>query len=88
MDSIERRGRVRTFLLGSAVGASAAIAAISTVRSIATGVLPPIANYANKDPACDLDFVAGKARETPVGLALVNAFGFGGHCVSVAFSRV
>jgi len=32
MDSIERRGRVRTFLLGSAVGASAAIAAITRRR--------------------------------------------------------
>jgi len=74
-------------VLGHTMGASAAIAAISTVRSIRDGVIPPIANYTTRDPACDLDFVAGAARSAPVGLALVNAFGFGGHCVSLAIGR-
>jgi 3-oxoacyl-[acyl-carrier-protein] synthase II len=74
-------------VLGHTIGASAAIASISTIRSIRDGVVPPIANYTTPDPACDLDFVRGSARETPVGLALVNAFGFGGHCVSLAFGR-
>jgi 3-oxoacyl-[acyl-carrier-protein] synthase II len=75
-------------VLGHTIGASAAIASISTVRSIVDGVVPPIANYSTPDPACDLDFVAGTARKAPVSLALVNAFGFGGHCVSLAFSRL
>ena len=75
-------------VLGHTMGASAAIAAISTVRSITDGIIPPIANYSTPDPACDLDFVAGSARELRPGVSLVNAFGFGGHCVSLAFGRV
>jgi 3-oxoacyl-[acyl-carrier-protein] synthase II len=73
-------------VLGHTIGASAAIASISTIRSITDGIVPPIANYTTRDPACDLDFVAGSARSVPVRLALVNAFGFGGHCVSLAFT--
>jgi len=75
-------------VIGHTMGASAAIAAISVVRSITDGVVPPIANLTTPDPDCDLDFVSGDPRRMPVDLSLVNAFGFGGHCVSLAFGKV
>ncbi len=74
-------------VLGHMMGASAAVAAISTALTIREGIVPPIANYSVPDPACDLDFVAGARRRVPVRGALVNAFGFGGHCVSLAMGR-
>ena len=75
-------------VLGHTVGASAAMAMIAVVRSMNEGVIPPIANYTTPDPECDLDFVAGVARPMKSRLALVNAFGFGGHCVSLAIGSV
>jgi 3-oxoacyl-(acyl-carrier-protein) synthase len=44
-------------------------------------------NYEEPDPDCDLDYVPNKARELDVKAAMVNAFGFGGHCISLVVTR-
>jgi len=74
-------------IIGHSMGASGAIATIVAVASVRDGVAPPTANYETPDPECDVDVVAGAPRSSPVDLALVNAFGFGGHCVSLAVAK-
>lgn len=74
-------------MIGHLVGASAAIGLIAAVLSIRDGVVHPTINYEEPDPECDLDYVPNRARQLAVDLALVNAFAFGGHCVSLAIER-
>lgn len=69
--------------LGHLLGASGAVETVFCVQSIQTGVIPPTMNLENPDPECDLDYVPGNARETPVRYALNNSFGFGGHNASL-----
>ncbi|GAB4450067.1 MAG: beta-ketoacyl-ACP synthase II [Anaerolineae bacterium] len=73
--------------VGHMLGAAGPVAALAAIKSIETDILPPTINYETPDPDCDLDFVPNQAREQRVNLALVNAFGFGGHNVAVLVGR-
>ena len=75
-------------MIGHTIGASAALAAIAAVLAIRDGRVPPTINLDHPDPDCDLDYVPHEPRELHVERALVNAFGFGGHCVSLAIGAV
>lgn len=70
-------------LLGAAGGIESAVTALTLFH----GVVPPTINYEEPDPDCDLDFVPNEARERRVGVALSNAFGFGGTNACLAFRR-
>jgi 3-oxoacyl-[acyl-carrier-protein] synthase II len=61
-------------LLGAAGGLEAGITALAVKHQIA----PPTVNLDSPDPACDLDYVAHKARQMTIRYALSNSFGFGG----------
>jgi 3-oxoacyl-[acyl-carrier-protein] synthase II len=61
-------------LLGAAGGLEMGILALSVKHD----VIPPTINYDEPDAECDLDYVPNAARETRVGYALSNSFGFGG----------
>ena len=74
-------------IIGHLIGASAAVGLIATVLTIDQGVIHPTINYDEPDPECDLDYVPNESRRMPVDFALVNSFGFGGHCVSLAVQR-
>ncbi len=39
------------------------------------------------DPDCDLDYVAGGARDVALNYAMTNSLGFGGHNSSLIFRR-
>jgi minimal PKS ketosynthase (KS/KS alpha) len=41
-------------------------------------VIPPTANWANRDPECDLDYTPNEARRQTVYTALSTGSGFGG----------
>jgi 3-oxoacyl-[acyl-carrier-protein] synthase II len=70
-------------MTGHAIGASGGIEAIATALAVAEGRVPPTINLENPDPACDLDYVPGPAREALVEVAMTNSYGFGGHNASL-----
>jgi 3-oxoacyl-[acyl-carrier-protein] synthase II len=72
-------------MLGHCLCAAGAIEAVSTVRTIETGIVPPTINWGERDPECDLDVVPNVAREARVRVALSNSFAFGGNSTVVAF---
>jgi 3-oxoacyl-[acyl-carrier-protein] synthase II len=64
---------------GHLLGAAGALEFVIAVGSLERGVLPPTMHLDAPDPACDLDYVAGRAR-SGVSLTAVmsNSFAFGG----------
>jgi len=51
-------------------------------------IIVPTANHETPDPACDLDFVAKRARRANVNCALVNVRGLGGSASSLVVDRI
>ncbi|HWF37074.1 MAG TPA: beta-ketoacyl-[acyl-carrier-protein] synthase family protein [Candidatus Acidoferrales bacterium] len=72
-------------LHGHALGAAGALEAIATILALKHGVLPPTANYNERDPECDLDYIPNEPRAARVEAALSNSFAFGGLNAVVAF---
>ena len=70
---------------GHALGAAGALEAVATVLALGRGILPPTANFTERDPECDLDYIPNQARKAQVGAALSNSFAFGGLNAVVAF---
>jgi nodulation protein E len=52
------------------------------------GILPPTANYNERDPECDLDYIPNQPRTLQVEAALSNSFAFGGLNAVIAFRAV
>ena len=71
-------------LLGAAGGVEAAI----TAMAVSEGAAPPTINLTDPDPDCDLDYVPGGAAHMPIGAAMTNNLGFGGHNASLVFKSV
>ena len=63
---------------GHTLGAAAALECLATVLALRDGVLPPTANFNERDPECDLDVIPNQAREAQVEWAISNSFAFGG----------
>ena len=75
-------------MTGHLLGGSGGIEAVACILSLTHNFIPPTINYVNPDPDCDLDYVPNNAREAHIGVALSNSFGFGGHNVCLAFSKM
>lgn len=76
-------------MIGHMLGAAGSIEAIISVKSIVDGIVPPTINLVNRDPeVADLDYVANKAKEKDVKVALSNSFGFGGHNAVLMFEKI
>lgn len=71
-------------MTGHLLGAAGALEAIVSLLVCRTGKIPPTINFSGADPECDLEYAHGGMIERPVGLALTNSFGFGGHNVCLA----
>ncbi|HEV2531949.1 beta-ketoacyl-[acyl-carrier-protein] synthase family protein [Phenylobacterium sp.] len=71
---------------GHLIGGSAALQAVIALQALKAGLAPPVLNFNEPDPECDVDVVVGQARPIKARHALVNAFAFGGLNVSMAFS--
>jgi nodulation protein E len=73
---------------GHALGAAGALEAVATVLALHHGILPPTANYNERDPECDLDYVPNQPRNEKVEAALSNSFAFGGLNAVIAFRSI
>ena len=49
-------------------------------------IVPPTANWENRDSECDLDYTPNEARRLPVSCALSTASGFGGFQSAMIFA--
>ncbi len=74
-------------MTGHTLGAAGGLEAVITALVCQQGKIPPTINYSEPDPDCDLNYATQGMVERPVGLALSNSFGFGGHNVSLAIRR-
>jgi nodulation protein E len=72
-------------LHGHALGAAGALEAVATILALHHGILPPTANYNERDPECDLDYIPNQPRAMQVEAALSNSFAFGGLNAVLAF---
>jgi 3-oxoacyl-[acyl-carrier-protein] synthase II len=73
--------------VGHMLGAAGAISALAAIKTIEEGVICPTINYETPDPECDLDYVPNESRAHEAKVALVNAFGFGGHNVVLVIGK-
>lgn len=63
---------------GHAIGASAALELIITLKAMHEGIVPPTINWLGADAKCALDPVPNKARNVSIRAAMSNSFAFGG----------
>ncbi len=74
-------------MIGHTMGAASAIEAAVCALAIDRERIPPTINLEVPDPECDLDYVAGEARDCRVVVAMNNAYAFGGNNSSVLFGH-
>ncbi len=70
------------------LGATGAIEAALCALALDRQWIPPTINYANPDPACDLDVVPNHGRDAALNYVMSNSFGFGGINASIILGRV
>jgi len=75
-------------MTGHLLGAAGGIEAIFSALAIRDQVAPPTINIFTPDPECDLDYVAGEARQMKIDVAISNSFGFGGTNGSLIFTKI
>lgn len=74
-------------MIGHSLGAAGAQSALAAVRTLQTGLVPPTINY-TPAPELGINVVGNDAvQDETIRTALVNAFGFGGQNVVVAFGK-
>lgn len=75
-------------MMGHLLGAAGCVEAIATVLAIQNSIVPPTINHFTDDPQIvPLDFTFNKPTHRNIDFAISNAFGFGGHNVSLAFRK-
>ena len=70
------------------LGATGAIEAAICNLIFQHDYLPPTVNLAERDPECDLNYIAGEGLHQKVDYILSNSFGFGGINAALVFGRV
>ena len=74
-------------MVGHSLGGIGAIEMACCALVIRHGVIPPTANWENRDPECDLDYTPKVAKEKHVDAALSTGSGFGGFQSAMIFAR-
>jgi 3-oxoacyl-[acyl-carrier-protein] synthase II len=74
--------------IGHLLGAAGAVESVVTLLALDRQVVPATINYDVPDPECDLDYVPNEPRAAKLRVAISNSFGFGGHNVTLVFSKL
>jgi minimal PKS ketosynthase (KS/KS alpha) len=74
-------------MVGHSLGGIGAIEMAACALAIEHGVIPPTANWENRDPECDLDYTPKVARRRRVDAALSTGSGFGGFQSAMILAR-
>ena len=74
-------------MTGHMLGAAGAVEAVATILALKEGFVPPTVGLLNKDPECDLNYVANKAQYEEIKTAISSSFGFGGHNAVLTFKK-
>jgi len=74
-------------MTGHLLGASGAVEAVASVKSIEEQIAPPTINYTTPDPDCDLYYIPNKAESFEINTVMSNSFGFGGHNGVLVFKK-
>lgn len=67
------------------MGASGGLEMLACILALREGIVPPTANYREKDAGCDLDVTPNVARYREIRAAISNGFAFGGTNAVIAF---
>jgi 3-oxoacyl-[acyl-carrier-protein] synthase II len=74
-------------LIGHLMAAAGGPEFIFSVLSVHSDQIHPTINLTQRDPKCDLDYVANVKRSRAVRAALSNSFGFGGQNASILVKK-
>ncbi len=73
--------------IGHTISAAGVCNLAVAVKAIESGWVAPTATLRTPDPECDLDYVAGEARQADLVAALSNSFAFGGQNAALVVRR-
>ena len=74
-------------MIGHALGGAGALELAAVVLGMRDGIAPPTANYVERDPECDLDYIPNEPREIEINAAISNSFAFGGLNAVMALKK-
>ncbi|MEU6560458.1 beta-ketoacyl-[acyl-carrier-protein] synthase family protein [Nocardia nova] len=74
-------------MIGHAMGAASALAAIACSLAIFDGFIPPTVNHRRTDPDCALDVVPNRARPANLDVVQNNGLAFGGNNAVLILGR-
>lgn len=72
---------------GHMMGAGGVTEVITCIKAMNEGIVPGTLNLDNKDPECDLNYVAENTEAADIKYAMSNAFGFGGQNSSIIVGK-
>ncbi|MCL1832204.1 MAG: beta-ketoacyl-[acyl-carrier-protein] synthase II [Oscillospiraceae bacterium] len=75
-------------MTGHLLGAAGGVESVAVLQQMNGGFIHPTVGYKVPDPECDLDYVTDGVRTADVRVALSNSLGFGGHNVTLCFTKV
>jgi 3-oxoacyl-[acyl-carrier-protein] synthase II len=73
---------------GHMMGATGAVEAIASIKTLTDGIIPPTINLSEPDPDCDLNYTPNAARKLQPDIAMTENLGFGGHNAVLVFRKI